>query len=342
MIRPSPSRSSTSASSTTASVPTRDLIVVEVSDVAGSTIIQHANGIWAGISGSPVYSAGKLVGSVSYSFNAGPAYLAGVTPAEDMVKVLDYPASRAAEAAGATRVPLSASIRAKLERRGRTSPRDASLERLPLPLAVSGLSTAHRARLQADMDRLGSPVVVSSGSRATRPTAGSIAGAPVPGGNFASVLAYGDFTAAGIGTTTYVCDGAALAFGHPMLFSGRAMMGAHDASALAIVPGVNQAFKLANVTEPFGTVDQDRLAAIRADHSAPPRRPSRSRRSSRTWTSTSPATVAPTSRPRVISRSPASTTCGRTSMPSMTRSTAAPPRCGTPSRVTCRTATPSS
>ena len=41
---------------------------------------------------------------------------------------------------------------------------------------------------------------------------------PVPGGNFAAALSYGDVTYAGIGTTSYVCDGKVLAFGHPFFY----------------------------------------------------------------------------------------------------------------------------
>jgi hypothetical protein len=71
-------------------------------------------------------------------------------------------------------------------------------------------------------------------------------------------------TAAGIGTTTYVCADQALAFGHPMQFLGRSAYGANDANAITIFRDpVFGSFKLANVTDLFGTVDQDRLMGIR-------------------------------------------------------------------------------
>jgi hypothetical protein len=92
----------------------------------------------------------------------------------------------------------------------------------------------------------------------------------VPGGNFSAALSYGDLTSAGVGTTTYVCDGQALAFGHPMLFSGRTSLGAGSADAIAIVPDALGPYKLANVTSPVGTLDQDRLAGIRAVNGEPP------------------------------------------------------------------------
>ncbi|MBA2769582.1 MAG: hypothetical protein H0U35_10730, partial [Sporichthyaceae bacterium] len=150
----------------------RDLIIVEVSDVPGSDIIENANGIWAGISGSPVYSDGKLVGAVSYSLNLGEAFLAGVTPAQDMADLLDYPASTAA-AAGPARIVVPSALRAKLaQRTGVAEGRTSSFDRLPLPLAVSGLSKRNRGRLQADMDSAGSQVIVTPGARTSAPLTG--------------------------------------------------------------------------------------------------------------------------------------------------------------------------
>jgi hypothetical protein len=79
------------------------------------------------------------------------------------------------------------------------------------------------------------------------------------------VLSYGDISAAGIGTTTYVCDDQALAFGHPLRFAGRSSYGANDANAITIFSDpVYGSFKMANITDLFGTTDQDRLAGIRA------------------------------------------------------------------------------
>lgn len=103
------------------------------------------------------------------------------------------------------------------------------------------------------------------------PYSASAAAAPgdpadiVPGGNFAAALSYGDISAAGVGTTTARCDDRAIAFGHPMVFDGPTALSAHNATALTIqddptfVP-----FKLANIGGIVGTLDQDRLAGIRA------------------------------------------------------------------------------
>jgi hypothetical protein len=98
---------------------------------------------------------------------------------------------------------------------------------------------------------------------------------PVPGGNFAAVISYGDVTMAGIGTTTYVCNNKALAFGHPLTYRGAAAFGANNANAIAVVDDPTLApFKMATIGGLFGKLDQDRLTAVRAKlNSAPTLRP---------------------------------------------------------------------
>ena len=62
--------------------PGLDLIVIKVSDKTGNDMIARAGGIWAGMSGSPVYIGGKLVGAVSYGLTGSPSPVGGMTPAE--------------------------------------------------------------------------------------------------------------------------------------------------------------------------------------------------------------------------------------------------------------------
>lgn len=246
--------------------PGRDLIIIEVSDVPGSNFIDKAGGIWAGMSGSPVYIDDKLIGAVAYGFTGAPSPVGGVTPAEDMIDVLDYSsASSSAVTRQPARIRVPAHMRGELAARAGVSEAQAQeFSRLPLPLAVSGLSTRGLQRFQERMDDMGIPVIVTRGSTAPAPTGGPF-GTPVPGGNFAGVIAYGNITVSGIGTTTYVCGGQALAFGHPLTFSGRTTLGANDADTLRIVrDSTFGSFKMATIGELFGTVEQDRLAAIRA------------------------------------------------------------------------------
>lgn len=251
----------------------RDLIVVEVSDTPGNDMMTRAGGIWAGMSGSPVYLDGKLLGAVAYGFTWGPSMIGGVTPAADMLKVLNS-ATAAASAAGSETVAVPRSMRAQLAERADVSAAQVStFERLPVPVTVSGISTRARKRVQQTLDRHGVTGFVVPSSSAARAAEAAISERPKAGGNFAAVISYGNVTFAGVGTTTYVCADRALAFGHPFTWVGRSAYGANDASALAVVkdPAFGS-FKLANIGGLFGTLDQDRLAAIAATLSTAPKR----------------------------------------------------------------------
>jgi hypothetical protein len=247
----------------------RDMIMIKVSDRPGGHVVDQGGGIWAGMSGSPVYVDGKLLGAVSYGFTFSPSPIGGLTPAADMLDVLGLTSSTAATSDRVlhqnTKVKLSAAVRRELAAKSREATPRGTLQQLVTPLAVSGLGPRRVNRLQADADGAGLNVKAYAAGRAsaaaTAPTA-----RPRAGGNFAAALSYGDVTAAGIGTTTAVCGDQALAFGHPMNLAGPVRYGASDASALAIVQDdVFGSFKMATIGNPVGTVDQDRLAALRAD-----------------------------------------------------------------------------
>jgi hypothetical protein len=250
--------------------PGRDVIIVEIS---GPTV-DAGGGVWAGMSGSPVYidhgGGPELAGAVAYGFSFGATNIAGLTPAEDMLDVNDLSAARRIPA----RVKLPRSVVRKVAARiGAALPTvGGSLVRLKVPVSISGVQTDRfrQMRKLPFFKKYRPTMKFTAGASAPSSSLSGVVDDLVPGGNFAAALSYGDLTLAGVGTTTYVCDGQALAFGHPMLFSGRTSLGAGSADAIAIVDDPLGPYKLANVTNPVGTLDQDRLAGIRAVDGEPP------------------------------------------------------------------------
>jgi hypothetical protein len=252
----------------------RDMIMIKVSDRPGGHVVDQGGGIWAGMSGSPVYVDGKLLGAVSYGFTFSPSPIGGLTPAADMLDVLGLTGSSAVKADRVlkqnARVTLPVAFRRELAAKsGEAAPRG-TLQPLVTPLAVSGLGPRRVNRLQDDADNAGLNVKAYAAGRGTAAASAPMA-RPQAGGNFAAALSYGDVTAAGIGTTTAVCGDRALAFGHPMDLAGPVHYGANDADALAIVQDdAFGSFKMATIGAPVGTVDQDRLAGLRADLTTTP------------------------------------------------------------------------
>ena len=254
--------------------PGRDVIIVEIS---GPTV-DAGGGVWAGMSGSPVYidhgGGPELAGALAYGFSFGATSIAGLTPAEDMLHVNGLSVSSRAASRVPARIKLPRSIVRKVAAKiGAAIPTvGGDLVRLKLPMSISGV-TPERYRAMRKLPSLKKyrPMMrFTHGAAAHSASLSGVVDDLVPGGNFAAALSYGDLTSAGVGTTTYVCDGQALAFGHPMLFSGRTSLGAGSADAIAIVPDALGPYKLANVTSPVGTLDQDRLAGIRAVDGQPP------------------------------------------------------------------------
>jgi hypothetical protein len=136
--------------------------------------------------------------------------------------------------------------------------------RLRTPLSVSGLSASGLKRLRRVLAREKAPYLAYSGASSVRPASVPVATVGA-GESFAAAFSYGDVTTASIGTTALVCDGKAVAFGHPLDWQGKTLMGANAARTLAIVDDeVNGPYKLAKVRGLAGTVDQDRLSGLRA------------------------------------------------------------------------------
>lgn len=248
--------------------PGRDMIVVNLS----GPVIDAAGGLWFGASGSPVYVADpgtmeqKLVGAVAFGLAGGGSTLAGLTPGEDMVDLIDPGAGGSGLAVERKRIrlPRALALRAAASA-GISVAQVSSFVRLKTPLSISGLNDRGLRRVQQALDRQDLPFVPFVGSSVSAESSGPPAGLG-PGDSFAAALSLGDVTAAGIGTTTFVCYGQAVGFGHPFNFTGDTTLAARAADTITIVKDpIFGSYKLANVAENAGTVVQDRLAGILAE-----------------------------------------------------------------------------
>jgi hypothetical protein len=242
--------------------PGRDMIVVEVS---GPVITENGGGIWFGMSGSPVYHDGDLLGAVAYGLSFGPSNIGGLTPAEQMD---DIPGSSEAT------VALSRADRRRIAAAAGTSTQEVgeNFVQLKTPFSIAGVSARVRNKVvKRAIEREELPLVPYAGGTTPSGDLETTDTPPSAGQSIAAALSYGDVSFTGVGTTTFVCDGRAAAFGHPFMFTGDAGWGAARAEAITVVADpVYGSFKLANIDATFGTIDQDRLAGIAGDVGAPP------------------------------------------------------------------------
>ena len=237
--------------------PDLDMIMVRLT----STEIDRVGGIWAGMSGSPVYAAdGRLIGAVAYGLALGPSPVAGVTPAEEMKRLLGDPDAPALSRARTVDLPARMQQRLVAEGDATAAQADAGMRPLPVPVGISGMLDS--TRLAKATQRLGlkDAQYFRAGGAAT---AAGDPGEIFAGSNLAASLSYGDFSAVGTGTTTMVCDGKAVAFGHPVGFAGETSLTMHAADAVYVQEDPTLfPFKVSNASGPVGTISQDRLSGI--------------------------------------------------------------------------------
>jgi hypothetical protein len=200
----------------------------------GGAKIEHT-GVIAGMSGSPVYRDGKLIGAVGYrigSFSKEP--IAGITPI--------------------------AAMRQAFIGKARASRPSAALAQVHLPLVSSGMDAQVSEPLIASLNAL-SPVnfrAVAGGGNGRGPTPERL----INGGALAVVLAHGDINLFALGTVTEVKDGKFLGFGHPMFGWGALQIPVATAWVSTTIASPANAFKVGRLGKLVGTMTQDRLPAI--------------------------------------------------------------------------------
>lgn len=270
-------------------LPKQDAVLFRSSDPR----LEHS-GIVGGMSGSPIFIEGKLVGALSYGWRFNKDPLGALTPISNMLEVGDLPfrpdviprpagprgRARAGSKAWADQMlgldthPLPARRRpAELEE-------GLDLAPLPLPLTVSGFGTA-TARMLGDTFGM-IPVRGGSGPGGSDDAKGKgekpvEADAPKkdwkPGDSVSVVLIRGDSSAASNGTVTWVGPKgeSLLAFGHSMFEDGPSNLPFADARVHTIINSVDRSVKMSSPLSLRGTMVQDRQPAIalRTDLRAP-------------------------------------------------------------------------
>ena len=242
--------------------PQRPVIICKALDATN-----RFTGPVAGMSGSPVFIDGKLIGAYAYGFLwPKDQALIGVTPIESMLEVeTNYPPT--VYPTGTNRL---AQIETVADPEWLVAPASdagdlpspttlqSAMKPLPTPLFVSGVSERVLQRFSSRLSALGLDVMQAPSGRASH----DIDNDPKPGQPLVGVLMSGDFDIAGTGTLTWRRGNRILAFGHPFLQSGVSEMPMASAEIMTVVQSVERSFKLSNTGPIIGTIYQDRLTAI--------------------------------------------------------------------------------
>ena len=223
-------------------------------------------GILAGMSGSPVYVDGKLIGAVAYSWGFAKDAIAGITPIEEMLEVasLDEGPRGRRPAAGlspADLLRLQSPAELPLFLSSTLSsvlPRPARGTLIHLPVSVAGISAEGFSRMAPALHRSGL-LPVQGGGAGRNP---SPASRLEPGSPIGLKLARGDVDLTATGTVTWVDGDRVLAFGHPLFGLGRVDLPLSGARVEALLPSLSQSLRLATPLAELGALQQDRAAAV--------------------------------------------------------------------------------
>jgi hypothetical protein len=240
-------------------------------------------GVFGGMSGSPVFIDGKLVGAIAFSFPFSKEPIAGITPIKQMIDLFNKGSENQTDKPKEPRAVSFSQLAATDWKPNLPKPAVSSVSLfapvaansplLPLlgqqmtpiatPLVFSGISQEALAMF--------SPQLIASG---LLPVSGAGGTAPItplaahndktfPYGSSISVqLVRGDYSLAAAGTVTMRDGDRIYAFGHPFLSLGSSDMPMSECSVVTVIPNVNNSFKLAVPGQMVGSISQDRASGI--------------------------------------------------------------------------------
>ncbi|MGF1582287.1 MAG: SpoIVB peptidase S55 domain-containing protein [Gemmataceae bacterium] len=244
--------------------PGRDMILCRL---AGCNL--EKTGVIAGMSGSPIYIHGKLVGAVAYAWPFGKEPIAGVTPFCQMKQYAKLArGSRIAGKGQSRKISLGRSLQVSGKRYDSVTVSDYVenpkamaadglwLRPLRTPLAATGFSKRSLSLLRDQLKDFG--MVPVQGGGVTSQVAEEENQTPlVPGGALTVALITGDFDLSGIGTVTHIEGNNVYGWGHPFMSMGQCNLPLMTGYVHTIYPRQNLSFKMGSPLRVVGSVQAD-------------------------------------------------------------------------------------
>lgn len=216
-------------------------------------------GVLQGMSGSPVYIDGKLIGAVAMAFPFAKEPIAGIRPIEDMLRVGNAKTEPVRQAAVSFH---QADLTAVLGKPEEALAGQMRMVDIATPISFGGFTRATIEQFAPQLRALGLEPRqgVSSGGHIE---AGMGNPAALQPGSMISVqLMTGDLSIGADGTLTCIDHGKVYAFGHRFLSVGPTELPFARSEVLTLLPNLASSFKISSPKEWMGTISQDRNTAI--------------------------------------------------------------------------------
>src|SRR6267142_2347943 len=248
-------------------------------------------GVFAGMSGSPVYIDNKLVGAIAFSFPFSKEPIAGITPIKQMIDIFEKGSNETrlpkqpevvsfAQLASTEWKPTlpkqavsSAALIAPVSDGSRLLPlMGQQMTPIATPIVFSGISQESLAMFAPQLAANGLlPVSGAGGSAAITPLAKATEKTLLPGTSVSVQLVRGDYSIAAAGTVTLRDGNQLYAFGHPFLSLGAADMPMSETAVVTVISNMNNSFKLSVPGAMMGSISQDRASGVFGQLGQPPK-----------------------------------------------------------------------
>jgi hypothetical protein len=237
-------------------------------------------GVFEGMSGSPVFIEGKLLGAVAFSWPFAKEAIGGITPIKQMVDTFSEPIGVGNPGPGIIlkksmlwNYMLPAQLRGEDGRAFPAAPWETHLQTplssfsghplraISTPLSMAGFSPVTLEKFGPQFNAMG--LTMMQGAGASGKPSGIPDSTPLEAGsNIVVPLIRGDMDASAGGTVTHIDGDKVYAFGHLLFNLGNTELPMHKGRVLTVFPSQQSSFKIMETTEPIGAIRQDRNSGI--------------------------------------------------------------------------------
>ncbi|OGL44374.1 MAG: hypothetical protein A2161_02860 [Candidatus Schekmanbacteria bacterium RBG_13_48_7] len=233
-------------------------------------------GVIAGMSGSPIFIDGKIIGALAYGWWFTKEAIAGVTPIEDMLPLLDmdfsvpetldiispdsFSSGHNAESAYQSFQLFQKDPFADYFNNNKIDMAYSNMRFLPMPLVISGIHSPDLMPVwQKAVEPFGFNIIQGGNIDESAPASELV----LESGSAVGVqLIGGDLDMKAMGTLTQRIGDKIIAFGHSMFDMGHVDLPMVSGSIQAIMPSMLSSFKMGSTVQVVGSIRQDRAHGV--------------------------------------------------------------------------------
>lgn len=250
---------------------------------ASGDLIERTGGVLQGMSGSPVYVDGKLIGALAIGLKEMSPYTFFITPIENMVKIWELPDRRALDKPAVFQPkPTSTDETKSTDKNAVTDETELTDEKKSVDetstekvddidnlgekktaIYFSGFDSNGLEFLKKELTPLGFKDFYAAPAASDSQLMINHSASLVPGSPFGVAVVCGDFTVGATGTVTAVDNDKIVGFGHSFAHAGNVNYFMTDANVLGPISGTTGGgMRIASTGNIIGRINQDRDAGI--------------------------------------------------------------------------------